>query len=129
MLIVAGIGCRRGVTADAVVDVVDMALQTGVLQRAQLALLAVPDDKMNEAGIQDAARRLGLDIVPVTQQAMQNASAHALTKSERVRALKGVPSVAETAALAAIGSGGRLLAPRSVSATATCAIATGESEQ
>ena len=129
MTFVAGIGCRRGVTADAVVDVIGRALQASAVSRAQLALLAVPDDKLGEAGIHDAALRLGLSVAPVTQRAMEQASAGALTHSARVQDLKGVPSVAETAALAIAGKGARLLAPRSANATATCAIAAGDDEQ
>ncbi|WP_068463569.1 cobalamin biosynthesis protein [Hyphomicrobium sulfonivorans] len=126
MLIVAGIGCRRGATGDVVVEAIDMALRTSGLTRTQLALLAVPDEKMHEAGIHAAARDVGVAVAPVTQQAMERVSAGALTISARVQDLKGVPSVAETAALAAAGNGARLLAPRSANTMATCAIATGD---
>jgi cobalt-precorrin 5A hydrolase len=37
-----------------------------------------------------------------------------------------VPSVAETAALAAVGQGARLILPRIANATATCALASDE---
>lgn len=126
MLIVAGIGCRSGVAGDVVVQVIYMALRAAGLTRTQLALLAVPEEKMHEAGIHAAARAMGFAVAPVTLQAMQRASAAALTVSTRVQTLKGVPSVAETAALAAAGNGARLLAPRSANAMATCAIATGD---
>ncbi|MFZ0836902.1 MAG: cobalamin biosynthesis protein, partial [Xanthobacteraceae bacterium] len=50
------------------------------------------------------------------------ASANVATKSERVQELIGVPSVAEAAALAAGGTGARLLAPRIVVGPVTCAL-------
>jgi cobalt-precorrin 5A hydrolase len=46
-----------------------------------------------------------------------------VTRSERVVALMGVPSVAEAAALAAGGTKARLLAPRIALGPATCALA------
>ena len=45
------------------------------------------------------------------------------TRSERVLALTGVPSVAEAAALAAAGPAARLIGPRLVVGDATCALA------
>ena len=57
---------------------------------------------------------------------MVRAAPGALTHSQRVLDLKGVPSVAETAALAAAGRGARLLAARVSNKEASCAIAIGE---
>jgi cobalt-precorrin 5A hydrolase len=59
----------------------------------------------------------------VPQQELVAAGARAETHSERVIALKGVPSIAEAAALAAGGPSARLLAPRVVLGPATCALA------
>jgi cobalt-precorrin 5A hydrolase len=48
------------------------------------------------------------------------------TKSDRVLALMGVPSVAEAAALAVAGPSARLIGPRLVFGAATCALAASE---
>jgi cobalt-precorrin 5A hydrolase len=49
-----------------------------------------------------------------------------LSFSKRVFLLKGVPSIAETAAIAAAGRNARLLTKRVSNREATCAIAIGE---
>ena len=54
---------------------------------------------------------------------LQAASERIATRSERVLALMGVPSVAEAAALAAAGPAARLISPRLVIGSATCALA------
>lgn len=125
-MMVAGIGCRRGATADAVLSAFEMALDHCDIARPQIAALATAVDKSAEAGIADAARSLGLRLLFLTPEQLHAASAGALTISERVLSLKGVPSVAETAALAAAGSGARLLGPRVATPTVTCAIAVGD---
>jgi cobalt-precorrin 5A hydrolase len=124
-MMVAGIGCRTGATADAVVAAFEMALERCNVARPQIAALATATDKSAEVGIADAALSLGLRLLFLTPEQLQSASASALTISPRVLSLKGVPSVAETAALAAAGSGARLLGPRVATPTVTCAIAVG----
>jgi cobalt-precorrin 5A hydrolase len=54
---------------------------------------------------------------------MKAASDRTETRSARVLALMGVPTVAEAAALAAAGPAARLLGPRLVVGAATCALA------
>ncbi|MBA3448684.1 MAG: cobalamin biosynthesis protein, partial [Pseudaminobacter sp.] len=51
-------------------------------------------------------------------------SAETLSYSDLSLALAGTPSVSETAALAAAGQGARLLGPRLVLGSVTCALAT-----
>jgi cobalt-precorrin 5A hydrolase len=124
-MIIAGIGCRRGASADAVLKAVQTALELSGLQHAALSAFAIPEEKNDEAGIHSAARKLSLRVILVSQPALVGAGRGALTASARVMALKGVPSVAEAAALAAAGDSARLLAPRSATASVTCALATG----
>ena len=54
---------------------------------------------------------------------LEAASARAETRSARVLALTGVPSIAEAAALAAAGPAARLILPRIKLGPATCALA------
>jgi cobalt-precorrin 5A hydrolase len=49
-----------------------------------------------------------------------------LTRSLRVQAIKGVPSIAEASALVAAGLNARLLGARVAANKVTCAIAVGE---
>jgi cobalt-precorrin 5A hydrolase len=124
-MIVAGIGCRRGATVEAVLDALAAALAQNNVASAQLAGLAVPEEKLSEAGIIAAADKLALPVIGVSPADLARAGAFTLTHSERVRSLKGVPSVAEAAALAAAGAGATLIAARTTTPTVTCALATG----
>ena len=72
----------------------------------------------------EAAVALGLPLVYLPANIL--AAAAVVTKSARVTALFGTPSVAEAAALAGAGQGARLLGPRLASPAATCAIAVAE---
>lgn len=70
-----------------------------------------------------AARTLRVPLVLVSQRELEAAGHRVATRSPRVMALMGVPSVAEAAALAAGGASARLLGPRIAIGPATCAIA------
>ena len=65
-MMVAGIGCRTGATADAVVTAFHLALEHCNIERPQIAALATAADKSAEAGIADAARSLGLRLLFLT---------------------------------------------------------------
>ncbi|MFZ4809166.1 MAG: cobalamin biosynthesis protein [Hyphomicrobiaceae bacterium] len=120
---VAGIGCRTGAAAEDILAAVQDALaKAGDVRLAALATLA---DKCGETGLVSAARRLGVPLIAVALADMQAVADRAVTRSARVADLKGVPSVAETAALAAAGDGARLIVARIIAGAATCAIATG----
>ncbi len=122
-MIVAGIGCRAGVAADVVQAAVAAALRETGRAAADITLLATSTAKSAETGLVAAAAALGVRLLAVPDDAMLAAAPRCLTDSPRVRALTGLPSVAEAAALAAAGPGARLLAPRSAVGGATCALA------
>ena len=67
-----------------------------------------------------------MPIIAVLDADMRRMSDLAATHSQLVAALRGVPSLAETCALAAAGRGARLICPRVANAEATCALAEGE---
>jgi cobalt-precorrin 5A hydrolase len=122
-MIVAGIGCRRGAAARDVEAAIRAALARAGLAAAALDAIATIEGKAREPGIAAAAEKLGVRVVPLPQCALQTASARVATRSARVLALAGVPSVAETAALAAAGADARLIATRLVVGGAACALA------
>lgn len=126
VMIVAGIGCRAGAGADAIIDAVRLALRHCNIEPARLGALATATAKGAEPGMVDAARTLRLPLILVDDATLRRAASAALTVSARVLELKGVPSVAETAALSVAGRSARLLAPRLATAAVTCAIAQGE---
>jgi cobalt-precorrin 5A hydrolase len=122
-MIVAGIGCKRGAAAHDVEAAIHAALARAGLAAAALDAIATMLGKNDEPGIAAAAKTLGVRIIALEQSAMKAAGARTITRSERVLALTGVPSVAETAALAAAGADARLIAPRLVVGGAACALA------
>ena len=128
-MIVAGIGSKRGVSVDEVLAAFDAALERAALARDDVALIAAPAVEGGEAGISEAAAKLGLPLVLVPQTQLEAASNRTQTRSERVIALLRVPSAAETAALAAAGATARLLGPRLALGPVTCALARREEEE
>ena len=125
-MIVAGVGCRRGASAEEISAAIASALAQAGLASSALDMIAAPTSKGDEQGIVAAASAIGVRLMLVPQNELMEAGARAQTRSERVIALKGVPSVAEAAALAAAGPSARLLAGRIAIGPATCALATTE---
>jgi cobalt-precorrin 5A hydrolase len=123
-MIVAGIGCRRGTPATAIAAVIDAALARAGMTNKALDIIATPAEKGSEPGIAAAASALGVPLILVPKNDLESAGERAVTRSERVLALMGVPSVAEAAALAAGGAAARLLVSRIAIGPATCALAT-----
>jgi cobalt-precorrin 5A hydrolase len=123
-MIVAGIGCRRGTPAAAITAVIDAALARAGVAKDALDIIAAPAAKGDEPGITATASALGVALVLVPRSELETAGERAVTRSQRVVALMGVPSVAEAAALAAAGATARLLVARIAIGPATCALAT-----
>jgi cobalt-precorrin 5A hydrolase len=125
-MIVAGIGCRKGASAESIGAAIDAALERAGRPLARIDLMATAARKLDEAGIAEAASARGVRLVFVEQTDLEIASARGATWSRRVMALAGVPSVAEAAALAACGQKARLILPRIVVGPVTCALASDE---
>jgi cobalt-precorrin 5A hydrolase len=122
-MIVAGVGCRAGASAREIEAVIAVAFDRAGLDASALRMIATSSAKGAEQGIADAASRRGVKFVVVAQDAFEAAGARAVTRSERVLKLTGVPSVSEAAALAAGGPDARLIVPRVTLGPATCALA------
>jgi cobalamin biosynthesis protein CbiG len=125
-VIVAGIGCRRGTSAPDIEAAIRAALVQAGIAADALTAIATMAAKHDEAGIETAAANLGVNVVLVAEAELKAAGDRTKTKSARVLALTGVPSVAEAAALAAAGPLARLISQRLVLGAATCALATSE---
>jgi len=126
-MIVAGVGCRRGAPASDIEAAIRAALSRAALAADALDGIATIAAKNAEIGIQTAAKNFGVSIVLVSDADLQAAEPRTQTRSERVRALAGVSSVAEAAALAAAGPSARLIGSRLAIGAATCALAASES--
>ncbi|MEF3367722.1 cobalamin biosynthesis protein, partial [Methylocystis sp. 9N] len=105
-----GIGARRGVAAQDIVDLVRRVAKTHDVDLRQTRLCAL-ESKAEEAGLHEAARELGVELVFLPLAALRARRGAAATHSPRVQAMFGVGSVAEAAALVGAGPGSRLVAP------------------
>lgn len=119
--LVVGVGASRGAPVEEVLGLVEDALRETGLSVASVAELSTVDAKAGEAGIVEAARRLGVPLV--TYSAEELAAVDVPNPSDAPLAAVGTPSVAEAAALV---GGGELLVPKRKSAAspamATCAV-------
>ncbi len=122
-MIALGIGCRAGCEAAEIVALAQTTLAALHLAPAQVALIASLQDKPGLPAITAAAAQLGLTLRLLPLAALQAASPRALSRSEAALRAYGLPSLAETAALAALGPDAALLASRRLSQRASCAIA------
>lgn len=124
-ILAIGVGCRRGCPADAIVALVREALvrETAGPDLAAAALFTITA-KRDEPGLHEAAAALGLPLRFLPAAALARVADRILTRSARVAALAGVPSVAEAAALAGAGPDAVLAGPRRARDGATCAVAT-----
>jgi cobalt-precorrin 5A hydrolase len=122
-MIVAGIGCRKGVAATAVIDAIDAALAEYRRERGELSRLATGAAKRDETAIVIAAGMLGVPLHYVGDEALAEVAPLLSTHSERSAEATGSPSLSEASALAAAGENGALLGPRIVAGPVTCALA------
>ena len=119
-MIIAGIGLRKDATLDSLRTAFSL---TGV---EKVDGIATPSDKADHPAVVEFARDLGVPIHRIETSDLVAQSTQ--TQSERVMAKRGTGSVAEAAALAAVGANGVLRTARAVSVDrmATCAIASGD---
>ena len=120
---VAGIGCRKGVTVDEVLAALDAALSAHGLERTQIDALASLPQKRGEPALADVASLLERPLIIADEAALEATEKTILTRSEASLAATGHGSAAEAAALAVAGPAARLLGPRIAAGPATCAIA------
>ena len=125
-MIVAGVGCRRGTSADELERVVRLALGLFELPAERLEAIATESEKATEPAFPELARRLSVRLVACTALDLDRVAGLVLTVSRLALEAKGLPSIAEASAVVAAGRNARLLGARVATERATCAIATGE---
>ena len=74
-MIVAGVGCRKGASADDIGAVIADALARAGVSAAALDLVAAPERKAGERGIAAAAAALGVPLVLVAKAELEAAGA------------------------------------------------------
>ena len=121
-VIAIGIGCRKACSSAAIVALVNRALaRAGEL--AGERVLFTSENKRGEWNLEDAARGLHLPLRFLSHEQLSIEAPRAQTRSASVARHIGLPSLAETAALAGAGTGGELIVARLAADGATCAIA------
>ena len=124
--VVAGLGCRRGCSAQELSSLLLDSLQAHGVPLDNLVGLASIAHKRDEPGLQVLAEQLGVplsffsaeQLLPYVQR---------VQGSDHVQAITGSPAVAEPCALALAealgGAAARLLDGKTRNASATCALA------
>jgi cobalt-precorrin 5A hydrolase len=125
-MIAAGIGCRRACARGDIIAAIARALEAAGRALAEVHALYAPEFKSQEEALTHVANELGKPLVLLGRDALEAQAAFVLTRSARVVERVGLPSVAETAALAGAGAAARLLGPRAAVGGATCALAESE---
>ena len=121
-LVAIGVGCRAGVSGEAIAALARRALAECGAPEAEWRMFTLAA-KAEEAGIIEAARLIGAPLTALPLAALKAQAARILTPSAAAKARFGAPNIAEAAALAGAGEGGRLLGPRLAADGATCAVA------
>ena len=117
-----GVGCERGCEPHELIDLARQTLETHNLAPQAIALVASLDVKADEAAVHTLCEHLGVPARFFTPEEL-NAQADRLENpSDIVLREVGCPGVAEGAALACVGKTGDLIAGKTKSVRATCAI-------
>jgi cobalamin biosynthesis protein CbiG len=121
-LVAIGVGCRAGVPGEAIAALARRALMEAGAPQGERRMFTLAA-KADEPGLVEAARLLGVRLTPLTLEALMAQAEHVVTPSAAAQKRFGAPNIAEAAALAGAGQGGRLLGARLAADGATCAVA------
>ena len=121
-IVAIGVGCRAGVAGEAIAALARRALGEAGAPEGALSMFTL-DAKADEPGLIEAARLLGVKLAPLPLAALNAQAKRILTPSAAAQSRFGAFNIAEAAALAGAGEGGRLLGPRLAADGATCAVA------
>lgn len=122
-MIVAGLGCRRGTSADGVEAALIIACSKAGIDLSSIDALATGTIKEDEPGILQLATRLNLPLHIVRDDELREAAPLTQTVSRHSLAKTSSPSLSEAAALAGVDGPAVLLVARVITEGATCALA------
>lgn len=97
---IVGIGCRRGIEADAILAAIEDALAVAEIKLEHVRLIASADIKQNEIGLSIAAKSLGIPLRFIASEEIRT-FAGAFDASDFVLEKVNLPAVAEPSALLA----------------------------
>ncbi len=116
-----GLGCNSSTSVGELEEVLQSAFQEYSLSLASIELLATIREKIDEPGIVELSRRMGVPLVGYTRTILSLAG-EVPNPSWVVQKYMGVPSVCEAAAITAANKGS-LLIPKIKSGNVTMAVA------
>ncbi len=119
-VLVVGVGCRKGASAEDILECITLALDKATLAAKSIAIIASIDAKRDEPGLLAAAATLSAKTTFFSADALGAITTP--TPSTTVEHYMGVKSVCEAAAMLA-AQANRLLVPKVKTKTATAAIA------
>jgi cobalt-precorrin 5A hydrolase/precorrin-3B C17-methyltransferase len=118
-----GVGCERDIEPEALITLVDQALEQAELARESVAVVTSLDVKMDEPAVHAVAAHLGIPLRFFDAPTLEAETPRLATPSDLVFRAVGCHGVAEGAALAAAGSDAELVVPKIRGRQVTCAIA------
>lgn len=122
----AGIGCRKGVSAQEITEAIANACKDAGISPLSLNSIASIELKKNEAGLLEAARELNLPVKFFKTEEIGQILADMsdiLSFSKNVQDRIGVGGVCEPAALLSVGENARLILPKTIYGRVTVALA------
>jgi cobalt-precorrin 5A hydrolase len=121
-LVAIGVGCRAGAQGEAIAALARRALAEAGEPQGERRMFTLAA-KAEEPALIEAARLLRARLTPLPLESLKAQAERILTPSAAAQSRFGAPNIAEAAALAGAGQGGRLLGPRIAADGATCAVA------
>ncbi len=118
-IVVAGIGCRRGTSAEVIRQALESTLEAHGIDARAVCRIASIDVKRDEAGLTECAQKMRVPLSFFTAQQL-DAVPGDFAESEFVRKTVGVGNVCERAAVCA---GGKLIIPKTAANGVTVAAA------
>jgi cobalt-precorrin 5A hydrolase len=119
--LIVGIGCRRGTSAERIVEAVKQTLSQAKLPLSQVRLLSSADIKSDEEGLLEAAREMGIPVRFISSQEIRTCP-RGFQHSDFVEEKVDLPAVAEPSALLA-GRRTQLRVPKTKHNGVTVAVA------
>ena len=119
--IIVGVGCRRGIPGQQIIDFVTEQLQLNSISKMSIRQLASIDIKSDEQGILDAAAHFGVSAVFVETAEIEKIE-HDFSSSAFVKSQVGVSGVCEPAAFIAGGRAGEFISRKKSKEGITVAI-------
>jgi cobalt-precorrin 5A hydrolase/precorrin-3B C17-methyltransferase len=123
-----GVGAERGAPEAALRELVETVCAESGLALASVGIVASIDLKAAEPAVHSVARSLGTTARFFPAERLAEEMPRLTVRSEAVWRETGTWGVAEAAALAAAGPGGRLLVPKRKGERVTCAVALASSD-